>query len=74
MDNSEQLQKKLEILQLQTIRMENQVTEMQNKLTIRKERRILEASLTNMSPEERAGHAMRQEEQQENTPDYDIIL
>lgn len=54
--------------------MEAQVNDMENKLTIRKERRKLEASLTNMSPEERADHVIRQAEIQEDTPDLDIIL
>jgi hypothetical protein len=74
LDDADQLQKELELLQSQTNRMENQVAQMQDKLKTRKEKRILEASLTNMSPEERADHVMQQEQQQEKTPDLDIIL
>ncbi|KAI7892108.1 uncharacterized protein EV154DRAFT_419347 [Mucor mucedo] len=73
-DGSEQLQKKFETLQAQVARMEAQVNDMENKLIIRKERRKLEASLTNMSPEERADHVIRQAEIQEDTPDLDIIF
>lgn len=53
--------------------MESQVNDMQNKLTSRKKRRNLEASLTNMTPEERAEYVKQQAEVPEETPDLDII-
>jgi predicted nucleic acid-binding Zn-ribbon protein len=78
-EDTEHLKKQLEKLQFQVDRMENQVVKMEHNLATRRARRNKEASLTNMTPEERAEYVIQQEKEeeegkQENIPDLDVIL
>lgn len=54
--------------------METKVVRMEEQLVERKARRETEASLTNMSPEERAEYVKEQAQTEEELPDLDIIL
>lgn len=70
------LAERLKAIKLQVKRMESKVMVMEEKLEDRKARRALEASLTNMTPEERAIHTEKQEKEEnaQDIPDLDVIL
>jgi TolA-binding protein len=75
-DDPEALNQQLKQLQKQVSHMETQVNQLETKLTTRRERRAKEASLTNLSPEERADVVAQQERDIEEgeTPDLDVIF
>jgi hypothetical protein len=56
--------------------MESQAEKLEAKLIKRRERRVKEASLTNLSPEARADFVAQQESdiKEGDTPDLDVIL
>ncbi|GAA5798402.1 hypothetical protein HPULCUR_003804 [Helicostylum pulchrum] len=69
------LEARLKTIEEQVKRMESKVRLMEDKLEDRKARRALEASLTNMTPEERAIHFEKQEEENpQDIPDLDVIF
>ncbi|KAI8090331.1 hypothetical protein BDF21DRAFT_459783 [Thamnidium elegans] len=75
-DDPVKLDEQLKALKNQVNRMESKVRVMEDRLEDRKARRALEASLTNMTPEERAMHAEKQENEEntEDIPDLDVIF
>ncbi|KAI8970858.1 hypothetical protein BDB01DRAFT_855156 [Pilobolus umbonatus] len=72
-NDPEDLKNKLEALKKQVARMEDQVVKYEEQLIKRREKRKLETSLTNMTPEERANY-MENEVDEKELPHMDVIF
>lgn len=62
-DDTDALNEQIKLLEKQVLHMEKQADHLEEKLTKRREKRAMEASLTNLSPEARAEFVARQEKE-----------
>lgn len=75
-DDTNALEEQIKLLEKRVTHMEKQADHLEEKLTKRREKRVKEASLTNLSPEARAEFVTQQEKEMKEgeSAGLDVIL